>query len=124
VRWIIRHQVALLIPIFALEFFSMHHQSLEYAFRRRPGCARAELFLLVGHHALYFTALVIALGLNGALAFAFVHDVVTGLYMATIFAPNHKGMPLAPTSRAAGGFLRDQVLTARDIYGNWFPSCD
>jgi hypothetical protein len=28
---------------FAVEFLSMHHQSLEYAFRRRRGCARAEL---------------------------------------------------------------------------------
>jgi len=120
VRWIIRHQVSLLIPIFALEFFSMHHQSLEFALRRRPGCARAELWLLVGHYALYGTVLVIALGLNGALAFALVHHVLTGIYMATIFAPNHKGMPLAPTSRAAGGFLRQQVLTARNIHGNCF----
>jgi fatty acid desaturase len=120
VRWIIRHQVALLIPIFALEFFSMHYQSLEYAFRRRAGCARTELLLLGGHYALYFTGLVLALGPTGALAFAFVHHVMTGLYMATIFAPNHKGMPLAPTTRAAGGFLREQVLTARNIHGNWF----
>jgi fatty acid desaturase len=120
VRWIIRHQVALLVPIFALEFFSMHYQSLEYAFRRRPGCARVELPLLLGHYAAYITVLVLALGLNGALAFAIVHHVLTGLYMAMIFAPNHKGMPLAPTSRAAGGFLREQVLTARNVYGNWF----
>jgi fatty acid desaturase len=61
-----------------------------------------------------------ALGLNGALAFTLVHHVLTGLYMATIFAPNHKGMPLAPSSGAAGGFLRQQVLTARNIHGNWF----
>jgi fatty acid desaturase len=98
----------------------MHHQSLEFAFRRRPGCARAELWLLVGHYALYGAVLAIALGLNGAVAFALVHHALTGLYMATIFAPNHKGMPLAPTSRAAGGFLREQVLTARNIHGNWF----
>ena len=120
VRWIIRHQVALLIPIFALEFLSMHQQSLEYAVRRRPGCARAELWLLVGHYALYGAVLVTALGVNGALAFALVHHVFTGLYMATIFAPNHKGMPLAPGPGAAFGFLREQVLTARNIHGNWF----
>ncbi len=34
VQWILRHQVALLVPIFCLEFFSMHHQSAEYALRR------------------------------------------------------------------------------------------
>ena len=38
--------------------------------------------------------------------------------MASIFAPNHKGMPLAPTSREIGGFLREQVLTSRNIRGN------
>jgi fatty acid desaturase len=68
----------------------------------------------------YVTALFVALGPWGGLAFALVHHVLTGLYMATIFAPNHKGMPLAPSTRAAGGFLREQVLTARNIYGNWF----
>src|SRR5438105_305283 len=34
VQWVIRHQVALLVPIFSLEFFSMHYQSIEYAFGR------------------------------------------------------------------------------------------
>lgn len=120
VRWIIRHQVALLLPIFALEFFSMQYQSLAYAICRRAGCARAELWLLLGHYALYGAVLVLALGLSGALAFAFVHHVLTGLYMATIFAPNHKGMPLAPSLREPGGFLREQVLTSRNINGNWF----
>jgi fatty acid desaturase len=120
VRWIIRHQVALLLPIFCLEFFSMHQQSIQYALRRRPGCTRAELPLLVGHCVLYGTVLVGALGLSGALAFALVHHALTGLYMATIFAPNHKGMPLAPTFHVASEFLREQVLTARNIRGNRF----
>jgi fatty acid desaturase len=99
VRWILRHQVRLLLPIFALEFFSMHYQSLEYAVGGRRGCVRAELWLLVVHYALYGTVLVLALGLGGALAFALIHHVLTGLYMAAIFAPNHKGMPLAATAR-------------------------
>lgn len=119
VQWVVRHQVALLIPIFALEFFSMHQQSLDYAIRRRPGCARAELWLIIAHYAAYFCILVIALGLPGALAFALVHHALTGVYMAMIFAPNHKGMPLA-SPRAAGGFLREQVLTSRNVHGNWF----
>jgi len=119
VQWIIRHQVALMLPIFSLEFFSMHHQSLEYAYRRRPGCARLELWLQIAHFILYSTVLVVALGVTSAIGFALVHHAFTGLYMASIFAPNHKGMPQAPTSRAAGGFLREQVLTARNVRGNW-----
>jgi fatty acid desaturase len=62
----------------------------------------------------------VALGFNGALLFVVVQHLLTGLYMATTFARNHKGMPLAPTIREAGGFLCEQVLTARNINGNWF----
>ncbi len=120
VRWILRHQVALMLPIFSLEFFSMHHQSIEYVLGRRPGCARAEPWLLLGHYALYGTVLVTALGPSGALAFAVVQHLLTGVYMASIFAPNHKGMPLAPSFRQVGGFLREQVLTSRNVKGNWF----
>jgi len=46
-----------------------------------------------------------------------VHHFLTGLYMASIFAPNHKGMPL--TTDSTRGFLREQVLTSRNIGGNW-----
>ena len=45
--------------------------------------------------------LVLALGPAGALGFAFVHQALTGLYMASIFAPNHKGMPLAEANSAS-----------------------
>ena len=37
VQWIIRHQVALIVPIFCLEFFSMHQQSIGYAIGRKRG---------------------------------------------------------------------------------------
>lgn len=117
VQWVIRHQVALLVPIFCLEFFSMHQQSIAYAMARRPGCARLEGWFLGLHFVLYAGVLVIAFGPLGALGFAFAHQAVTGLYMASIFAPNHKGMPLASGSESPG-FLREQVLTARNIRGN------
>jgi fatty acid desaturase len=76
--------------------------------------------MLLGHYLLYGSVLVGALGRSGAVMFALVDHVLTGLYMATIFAPNHKGMPLASDSRVASEFLREQVLTARNIRGNRF----
>jgi len=96
----------------------MQYQRLAYAICRRAGCARAELWLLFAHYALYGAVLVLALGLSGALAFAVIQHVLTGVYTASIFAPNHKGMPLAPTSREVGGSMREQVLTSRNIRGN------
>jgi len=118
VQWVIRHQVSLLVPIFGLEFFSMHQQSLDYAIRGRPGCARLEGWLLAAHFALYGAVLLTTLGVGGALAFAFVHHVLTGMYLGSIFAPNHKGMPLANGSTKSN-FLREQVLTSRNVRGNW-----
>lgn len=116
VQWIIRHQVALMVPIFCLEFFSMHVQSIEYAVRRRPGLVRGEGLVLAAHFVVYAALLYATLGLAGAIAFALVHQAFTGLYLATIFAPNHKGMPLA-TSDGPLDFLRQQTLTARNVRG-------
>src|SRR6267378_2673418 len=73
VQWIIRHQVALIVPIFCLEFFSMHRQSFDYAFGRKRGTVRGESPLLLVHFALYGALLYFTLGLGGAIVFAFVH---------------------------------------------------
>jgi fatty acid desaturase len=117
VQWVIRHQVALIVPIFCLEFFSMHYQSIEYSFGRKRGTVRGESLVLLVHFALYGTLLYFTLGIGGAIAFALVHHFLTGLYMASIFAPNHKGMPLAEPTAGPPDFLRQQILTARNVRG-------
>jgi fatty acid desaturase len=115
IQWIIRHQVALLVPIFCLEFFSMHQQSIDYVLRGRPGLARGEGLALAAHFIVYGAALYLTLGVLGALAFFLVHSALTGLYLASIFAPNHKGMPLAEDGPQ--NFLRQQTETARNVRG-------
>ncbi|MCA1647304.1 MAG: fatty acid desaturase [Chloroflexi bacterium] len=45
------------------------------------------------------------------------HHALTGLYMASIFAPNHKGMPLLGASQGPPNFFREQTLTARNVRG-------
>src|SRR5216683_1332905 len=117
VQWIIRHQVALLVPIFCLEFFSMHRQSIDYAFGRKRGTVRGEGLVLLVHFALYGALLYFTLGIGGAIVFALVQELLTGLYMASIFAPNHKGMPLADPTSGPPDFLRQQILTARNVRG-------
>ncbi len=117
VRWVIRHQVPLLFPIFSLEFFSMHQQSIAFAWRRGPGASRGEGWLLVGHFAVYFVLLPALIGVGEALTFALVHRLVAGMYLGSIFAPNHKGMPLVERGDGRLDFLREQVLTARNVRG-------
>src|SRR5947208_6780650 len=85
VQWIIRHQVALLVPIFCLEFFNMHQQSIEYALGRKRGTVRGEGPMLLVHFVLYCALLYFTLGVGGSIAFALVHHFLAGLYMATLF---------------------------------------
>jgi fatty acid desaturase len=117
VQWVIQHQVALIVPIFCLEFFSMHQQSIDYVFRGRPGTVRGEGALLAVHFAVYYLALFALLGPAGAIVFALVNHLVTGLYLASIFAPNHKGMPRLAADDPPLGFLRQQTITARNVRG-------
>jgi fatty acid desaturase len=42
---------------------------------------------------------------------------LTGLYLGTIFAPNHKGMPVLEKENS-WDFLHRQVLTARNVYAH------
>jgi fatty acid desaturase len=51
-----------------------------------------------------------------ALLFFVVHQGLWGVYMGSIFAPNHKGMPTL-TGRTELDFLRKQVLTSRNVRG-------
>jgi fatty acid desaturase len=74
------------------------------------------LFMAI-HFALY-GALLYALGGWGiALAFVAIHQVTFGLYNSSIFATNHKGMPLTAEGERLD-FLREQVLTSRNVHGH------
>ncbi|HEY2695662.1 MAG TPA: fatty acid desaturase, partial [Pseudonocardiaceae bacterium] len=46
------------------------------------------------------------------------HQGLWGVYMGCSFAPNHKGMPVISAGDKLD-FLRKQVLTSRNIRGNW-----
>jgi fatty acid desaturase len=52
-----------------------------------------------------------------ALAFAATHQLLFGLYNSSVFASNHKGMAMI-TEDGRLDFLREQVLTARNLRGS------
>ena len=56
-----------------------------------------------------------------AVVFLLVHKAVWGLYMGSVFAPNHKGMPTL-VGETELDFLRKQVLTSRNVKGGWFTN--
>jgi fatty acid desaturase len=53
-----------------------------------------------------------------AVVFILVQQGLFGVYLGASFAPNHKGMPILRRQEQQD-FLRRQVLTSRNIRGNW-----
>jgi fatty acid desaturase len=113
-RWFVRYQGYLIVPILALEGIGLRVASAQYLWRQRTPRAAAEAGLSVVHLAAYVAVLVWLLGPWAAAAFGLAHHLLTGMYLGSIFAPNHKGMELIERD-APVSFLRRQVLTSRNL---------
>ncbi|QRP43988.1 acyl-CoA desaturase [Amycolatopsis sp. FDAARGOS 1241] len=111
-----KHQAFLFFPLLTLEGLNLHWSGIRAV--ARPGLRRRglEATLLAAHFAAYLTALFVVLPPGLALLFFAVHQGLWGVYMGSIFAPNHKGMPTL-TGRPQLDFLRKQVLTSRNVRG-------
>jgi fatty acid desaturase len=112
-------QAKLVSFLACLELVNLRVQSIEYVLRRRPRGSRyaaLEAALLFGHVGLYFALILVFLGPGLGLAFLVVHHALTGLYLTSLFASNHKGMPMQDGSEPLD-FMHEQVLTARNIRG-------
>jgi fatty acid desaturase len=79
---------------------------------------RWEALLLGLHAAGYLTAVLLVLSPAKAAVFIVVQQALFGLYLGCSFAPNHKGMPMLAADDHTD-FLRRQVLTSRNVRGNW-----
>jgi fatty acid desaturase len=113
-RMIARRQAYLFFPLLLLLGWSMHAASLGFLLKRRSRHRRTELALLTSHVLLYVGLAVHFLGPWSALLVIVVHQCSSGLYMALVFAPNHKGMPQVDDGSDLD-FLRKQVLTSRNV---------
>jgi fatty acid desaturase len=118
--WLARHQAWLFFPMLLLEGVNLHVAGIRALGRRRgSGVRLTEAALLTVHFGAYLTAVFLVLSPLQALVFIAVQQSVFGVYMGSSFAPNHKGMPiLGPDQKL--GYLRSQILTSRNIRGNWF----
>ncbi|GIJ80562.1 Fatty acid desaturase [Micromonospora phaseoli] len=114
--FITRHQAVLFFPLLTLLAASLKVSSVKAL---RDGTVRrrgVESALLILHAVGYLAALLAVLAPLQAIAFLLLHQALFGVYLGMTFAPNHKGMP-HPTGDE--DFLRKQVLTSRNIHGNW-----
>jgi fatty acid desaturase len=117
-RFIAAHQALFFFPLLALVALELQRASVTFHLRGTSrGTSRfrtTEVSLLVLHYVGYCTLLFLALPWWQALVFALLHKVAAGLYLGSVFAPNHKGMLLTEHGSQLD-FLRRQVLTARNV---------
>ncbi|MEU3891600.1 acyl-CoA desaturase [Streptomyces sp. NPDC029041] len=115
-RFVGKHQAALFFPLLTLEGLNLSFSSFRAL--RSPSMKRPVLegTLLVAHFVVYFGGLFTVLSPAKALCFLAVHQGLFGIYLGSVFAPNHKGMPMIEEGTRLD-FLRRQVLTSRNVRG-------
>ena len=114
-RFLVKYQAYYFIPLMLLEGLAMRLASIQFMFGGgKVKYPVLEPMLVALHFLLYFSFLFYVIGGLYAVAFIVVHQMLFGLYMSSVFAPNHKGMPMLDKSNPLG-FLRQQVLTSRNV---------
>jgi fatty acid desaturase len=113
-RFVVKYQAALIFPLSLLQAISMLRSSIEFLAAKKAKSTLGEAVTICAHFALYFGLLFSVLEPLQALLFIAVHRGLFGTYMVSIFAPNHKAMPLLERDSKVD-FLRRQVLTSRNV---------
>src|ERR687890_981365 len=113
-RFIVQYQAYLIFPLSLLQALSMHFKSVRFLIEKKAKSTLAETILLGAHFVLYFGLLFSVLEPMQAVLFIAVHRGLFGMYMVSIFAPNHKAMPVLDRNSQLD-FLHRQVLTSRNV---------
>ena len=113
-RFVVKHQAAMIFPLSLLQAASMLRSSIQYLVERRAKHTLTESLLIVAHYAAYFSVLFSVLEPVQAVVFVAVHRGLYGVFMVSVFAPNHKAMPILKQESQID-FLRRQVLTSRNV---------
>ncbi|HET7479551.1 MAG TPA: acyl-CoA desaturase [Rubrobacteraceae bacterium] len=116
-RFVVKYQAVLIFPLSLLQALSMLRSSITFLMARKANNALAEVLAMGAHFVLYFVLLFSTLEPLQAVLFIIVHRGLYGLYMVSIFAPNHKAMPLLEQD-SEEDFLRRQVLTSRNVFAH------
>jgi fatty acid desaturase len=113
-RVIVKHQAWWFVPMLLLQGFAIRIHSIAFLRSQRVRVPVVEPLCMAVHVGLYLGGVFALLGLWPGMAFMLVHQLLFGLYMGSVFAPNHKGM-LMQQGGSQLDRLRQQVLTARNV---------
>ncbi|HEU5126946.1 MAG TPA: acyl-CoA desaturase [Glycomyces sp.] len=115
-RFFGKYQAQLFFPILTLEGLNLHVSGIKSVLKPGLKHRALEATLLAVHFIGYAAAVFLVLSPGKAIVFILVHKALWGVYMGSIFAPNHKGMPTFVGEQELD-FLRKQVLTSRNVRG-------
>ena len=113
-RFVVKHQAALIFPLSLLQAVSMLRSSIQYLVDKRAKRPLTEALLMLAHYAAYVSVLFSVLEPVQAVVFIAVHRGLYGVFMVSVFAPNHKAMPMLKQDSQID-FLHRQVLTSRNV---------
>jgi len=116
-RWIVRNQAWLFFALLFGLAWTMHIASVQFLFKTKDRLRWIEAGTLCLHALAFPALLVVMVGPWRALLVIAIQKCVGGFYLASVFAPNHKGMPQIEAGQELD-FLRSQVLTSRNVRSN------
>lgn len=117
-RPVIAVQAFVLLWLLPFQALNMRISSVQHLFAANADKRWLQVFGMALHAVLY-GALLFATGSWWlALAFFAIHQATFGVYNSSVFASNHKGMPVIPVDGRMD-FLREQVITSRNVHGYW-----
>jgi fatty acid desaturase len=118
-RFVTKYQAYLYFPMFTLLPFTMRFASIRFLLRKKGKYPLIEGCLMIMSLLLYLGLLLTRLHVWQAILFFFIQQMLFGLYLGSIFASNHKGMPILG-KESQMDFLCKQVLTARNVKASPF----
>ena len=117
-KLVVKFQPYLFFPMLSMEgVFGLRLAGVQYLMHHKAKYPVVEPLLMAGHFVAYLGLVFYLLPPWHAGLFILVHQLLFGLHMGMVFAPNHKGMPILDSDDQTP-YLRRQVLTARNIRPN------
>ena len=113
-RFMVKYQAYFVLPLELLGWLTFLIFSVRFLLERKAKYPLAEMSVMALHYLLYFGLLFSRLNIWQTIVFFIVQRALFGLYLGSVAAPNHKGMPVLDKDSRID-FLRQQVLTARNV---------
>ncbi len=117
-RWMVKHQAYLFPFLVMFESFSLRFGSVRFLITRKWKYRLLEVVLMLLHFVWFFSLIFAALPVGTAILFIVVQQAFFGFYLASVFAPNHKGMLIVEENMKLD-FMLKQILTARNVESHW-----